>query len=249
MRAWQQCAGFWWKQLVWISNSDYRCLLRLCIAVFDLLASYMKHATPAQRAAKRATPRRVQSVRATPRQASTHHVTPRLTTPDVIAVNFQPQSVAVPAGYLKDTGQVFGDRGNGHSYGWSCDLTADSRDRETGANDLMDTFIVPDRSSQCATTTWEIEVDNGLYNVYPYFCDTAYGPTVSGCSIEGQAVGLSGTQPQCTDMNQGKWSTTVQVADGRLTFQGEWDSGCSIINSIAITRGFLVLSRSPSHAH
>lgn len=38
--------------------------------------------------------------------------------PPMVSINFQPASALVPAGYLPDTSQVFGDRGNGHSYGW-----------------------------------------------------------------------------------------------------------------------------------
>ena len=51
---------------------------------------------------------------------------------DPIAINFQPPTMAVPEGYIKDSGALFGDRGNGYRYGWSCDLEAlgDYRDRD-----------------------------------------------------------------------------------------------------------------------
>src|SRR5687768_17539168 len=44
-------------------------------------------------------------------------------------VNFQPAGAAVPAGYVADVGLVYGDRGNGLSYGWDATNTAATRDR------------------------------------------------------------------------------------------------------------------------
>ena len=46
-----------------------------------------------------------------------------------INVNFQLAGGDVPEGYLSDTGVVFADQGNGFSYGWDRDITADTRDR------------------------------------------------------------------------------------------------------------------------
>src|SRR3712207_4130247 len=34
-------------------------------------------------------------------------------------VNFQPAAAPVPAGYVADSGKVFGSRGNGFTYGWN----------------------------------------------------------------------------------------------------------------------------------
>ena len=70
----------------------------------------------------------------------------------------------VPAGYYKDSGALFGDRGNGYMYGWSCDLEAlgDYRDRDN-AHTRESSLIIPDRSQNCATETWNIEVPNGDY--------------------------------------------------------------------------------------
>ena len=48
---------------------------------------------------------------------------------DTYLLNFQPTAAPIPTRYLADTGQVFGSRGNGLSYGWSSDHTDQSRDR------------------------------------------------------------------------------------------------------------------------
>ena len=50
--------------------------------------------------------------------------------PAPVRVNFQTASAAVPSGYLPDAGLAFGDRGNGQSYGWNVDNTAQMRDRD-----------------------------------------------------------------------------------------------------------------------
>ena len=83
---------------------------------------------------------------------------------DGIKINFQPPDMPVPVGYLKDSGALFGDRGNGYVYGWSCDLEAlgDYRDRND-AHTRESSLIIPDRSQNCATETWNIEVPNGDY--------------------------------------------------------------------------------------
>src|SRR5687768_12226727 len=49
--------------------------------------------------------------------------------PFEVRVNFQPASAPVPAGFVVDSGQVYGSRGNGYTYGWSADNTANTRDR------------------------------------------------------------------------------------------------------------------------
>ena len=47
-----------------------------------------------------------------------------------IFVNFQPAAAEVPTGYLLDAGQVFGNRGNGYSYGFNQTITSATRDRD-----------------------------------------------------------------------------------------------------------------------
>src|SRR4029079_12719169 len=44
--------------------------------------------------------------------------------PTPIKINFQPNAAPVPAGYLKDAGLTYANRGNGQSYGWNQSITA-----------------------------------------------------------------------------------------------------------------------------
>ena len=66
-----------------------------------------------------------------------------LTAGEVIKINFQIAGADVPEGYLPDTGLEFGDRGNGYSYGWSQNMTGQTRDRNNAAapDQRYDTLI------------------------------------------------------------------------------------------------------------
>ena len=57
-----------------------------------------------------------------------------------VHVNFQPAASAVPSGYLADSGLVYGDRGNGFTYGWDAANTTSTRDRNVLADQRYDTF-------------------------------------------------------------------------------------------------------------
>lgn len=148
-------------------------------------------------------------------------------------INFQPNTVPTPERCVKDTGELYGDRGNGRTFGWSCDLTADSRDRNTAATDRMDTLMIPDLETTCSDTKWEMSLPNGRYRVRAYFCDTQNVATVTGCSIEGEAVALT-IDAVCTNLRDALWTVDVDVNDDRLTFAGEHSNSCGLINSLEI---------------
>lgn len=60
----------------------------------------------------------------------------------LVRINFQPPG-EVPAGYLPDYGEVFGDRGNGFSCGWNTDKTGDMYKRHSSsfADQKYDTLV------------------------------------------------------------------------------------------------------------
>src|ERR1051325_9340648 len=90
--------------------------------------------------------------------------------PGAICVNFQRAGTPVPAGYLPDTGGVFGAR-NGRQYGWSASKTC--VDRDVVADQRLDTF--------CALQvgdTWEIALPNGTYDVRVAAGDAAAASTI-----------------------------------------------------------------------
>ena len=58
-----------------------------------------------------------------------------------IFVNFQPASATVVPGYMVDGGLVYADRGNGYSYGWTVDNSAQARDRNVNSDQRLDTMV------------------------------------------------------------------------------------------------------------
>ncbi|MFP4157194.1 MAG: immunoglobulin domain-containing protein, partial [Opitutales bacterium] len=77
-------------------------------------------------------------------------------------INFQTGSIPAPQGWLADLGGLYGDRGNGESYGWLEEPHA-MRQRfnlENPAPSVMhDGLAIPDGAE------WEMDVPNGLYRV------------------------------------------------------------------------------------
>ncbi len=125
-------------------------------------------------------------------------------------INFQPASATAPSGYLVDSGKAFGTRGNGFSYGWSGDNTANTRDRNSNLSpdqryDTLDHF---------RTFKWELAVPTGQYTVHVVVGDPSYTDSVYGLDAEGTKI-VGGTPTA-----QQHWfeaTKAVTVSDGRLT--------------------------------
>lgn len=66
-----------------------------------------------------------------------------------------------------DVGQVFGDQGNGYSYGWDADNSAHARNRNNviSPDERYDTFNHLQKDLP-AGRVWEIELPNGNYSVH-----------------------------------------------------------------------------------
>ena len=130
-----------------------------------------------------------------------------------LKINFQQTGGDVPEGYLPDGGEVFGDRGNGYSYGWNIDSTGGARNRDN-----------PDAPDERYDTTqhfekgehriWEIELPNGTYNVLVACGDASYTDQTNNIDVEGIVL----IDPDGED-NYDEYELTVEVADGRLTIQ------------------------------
>ena len=143
----------------------------------------------------------------------------------------------MPSGWLKDSGATYADRGNGQSYGWSCDLSTDTRERGFSSDPLLDTLIIFDRNEICASTYWSIALAPGTYLVEIGVGDPEYGWSSSGCT-----VGPSGgtMQPLSHSVSDGTQMTvsTQQVTIGSgqsLRLAGERSADCSSVNIITIT--------------
>jgi hypothetical protein len=132
-------------------------------------------------------------------------------------VNFQLNTAPVPAGYLKDGGHAYGARGNGRSYGWNIDNTAQMRDRNSSVSpdQRYDTLAYMQRPAN-PEAVWEIAVPNGTYVVHAVAGDASYFNITYRVAIEGVVV-VDGTSNSATRWIEG--TSTVTVSDGRLTLR------------------------------
>lgn len=138
--------------------------------------------------------------------------------------NFQPPSSSIPSGYIADTGKSYSAQ-NGQTYGWNTNNTAYTRDRNTSADAIHDTFV--GFGMDGVDRKWEVAVPNGTYNVSLTAGDASYIDSKYGLAVEGKTI-LTGTPT-----NSNHWfdaSGTVTVTDGKLTLT---NAGGSYNNKIA----------------
>jgi uncharacterized Zn-binding protein involved in type VI secretion len=160
----------------------------------------------------------------------------------VVKVNFQLETAAVPAGYLRDSGDVFGDRGNGYSYGWSASATADDRERNAHADKRYDTLV---HFSKNADKTWEIALPAGKYNLFLVCGDASNVDQTNTLDIEGVIV----TDPDGQDNFDEYTVNGVAVTDGRLSIKPAPGASNAKICFIDITQAIApTKAREPSPA-
>ena len=130
-------------------------------------------------------------------------------------VNFQPASAPTVAGYLVDSGAVYGSRGNGYTYGWNGDNSAQAFDRNSkGSPDQRyDTLIMMQRYTN-PNASWEIAVPSGSYSVRIVAGDPTSHSSVYRITAEG-VLTVNGTPTTTNRWIEG--TQTVTVTDGRLT--------------------------------
>ncbi|NJO03777.1 MAG: choice-of-anchor D domain-containing protein [Bacteroidia bacterium] len=110
------------------------------------------------------------------------NVKPAETTPpiaDLIQINFSDEATNAPAGYLKDFGQAFGDRGE-YDYGWVAtngttplNLVGNGRNRTPASPDVLTQTLMHMQYNNVTNPNngiptegfWEIALPNGSYEV------------------------------------------------------------------------------------
>ena len=128
-------------------------------------------------------------------------------------INFQPDGAPVPAGYVSDYGYVYGDRGNGYTYGWNVDATRGVRDRNH-SNSPDQRYDTLNHMQSFGDVLWEIAVPTGTYSVRIVAGDPAYYDSVYKINVEG-VLAIDGTPSSSAPWLEGMG--TVAVNDGRLT--------------------------------
>lgn len=140
-------------------------------------------------------------------------------------VIFQPKGKAVPAGYMADSGERFGSRGNtGLTFGWSADIAQFVQDRNApGLDDPKPAkgpdarylgVAMMDNPEMKEPANWEIAVPNGKYKVHVVAGDACYFDSIYAVSVEG-VLTVDGIPEQNKRWIEG--AKIVEVKDGKLT--------------------------------
>jgi hypothetical protein len=142
-----------------------------------------------------------------------------------ININFQPASAAVPSGYLVDASAVYGDRGNGYSYGWETAFN-DTRVRNSHADKRYDTLNHTQVNG--GDHYWEIAVPNGQYSVTVLGGDpTAQDSFIHLVAEEGTSNAVSLANGSAAGVNFVSGTGNVTVSDGKLTIS----NGAQAVNN------------------
>jgi hypothetical protein len=170
---------------------------------------------------------------ATPTAAPTSQPTTAPTSNPVVGavqVNFQPANAQAPGGFLVDSGAVYGNRGNGFTYGWNAGNEGSTRDRDStkSRSQEYDTFI---HTQEGAANTWEIELPNGNYRVRVAAGDPKYVDSVFKLAVEGVTV-VDGVPVKGSPWVEGE--VVVTVSDGRLTLTNASGAVNNKVNFIVI---------------
>jgi len=131
----------------------------------------------------------------------------------VIRINFQaaghPQPLREGVVHFEDSGEAFGDRGNGYNYGWSVDNTGDAVRRYRYPDCRLD------GNGRIRDDYWEIALANGNYLVNLGAGDSANDEEENSFKIEG----VSYFDPDPTNLVDVHEDIAVTVSDGRLTIE------------------------------
>ena len=145
-----------------------------------------------------------------------------------LKVGFLRENGVLPSGYLSDNGKVYGDRGNGYSYGWSMDISEFMRDRSQSVDGFgsPNAIAAPDHRYEVMAcfdhykmkqpAFWEMAVPNGRYKVHVVMGDPMNFDSVFALDVEGV---LTVDAIPDTKKRWAEGTKTVSVKDGRLTLK------------------------------
>ena len=141
-------------------------------------------------------------------------------------INFQPLVITPPRQYFADTGELYGSRENGLTYGWNISHTAHTREG-AGSPDLRLDTLAQMRSG----ATWEMAVPNGSYAVTVAIGDGSF-PSLYTIDVEGVSYWTALPLARAVYIQK---TNVVAVNDGKLTLdQGNAGEDATRINYIII---------------
>jgi PKD repeat protein len=137
-----------------------------------------------------------------------------------LRVNFQPESAPTPSGYVADTGEAYGVRDNGYSYGWDTD-NFEVRDRGVAGDERYDTL---NHMQLGGTHSWEAAVPDGTYRVRVVAGDPDFTDQVNSLRIENVVVDDPEGSGVGNNDNFDDYVVTTEVTDGQLTISPTGDA-------------------------
>lgn len=151
--------------------------------------------------------------------------------PAALQINFETPATVTPAGYLKDAGNNYADRGNGYTYGWNQSITANARLRTTEPLVTFNSFMQMQYNN--GYNFWEIALPEGMYRVSIVAGDPDYFDSFNAISAENKIIVKEAVY---SSKRHAYGSDTVYVSDGKLTIKPATGSGAtnSKINFIHI---------------
>lgn len=138
-----------------------------------------------------------------------------------LRVNVQPETVAIPDGFIADKGRAYATRTNGLTYGW-----LDTTDRPSHTvrrfHPLPQYDTVGAVADGSTTWTWQIALHNGTYPVAIVAGDATSLAHTNNLAVNGQVLtdpdpGDDTTEPAYERGDFDGWLVPVQVTDGILT--------------------------------
>ena len=156
-----------------------------------------------------------------------------------LRINFQPPGVAVPAGYLPDFGEPFGQQGDGYLFGWNT-VNKNTFDRDLVTDQRYDTVTFMQTEGDFK---WELAVSNGRYTVLIVAGDACCTDSKYRLNVEDKLV----VKGQATDSDHWiKGQAVVEVKDGRLTVSNAPSAENNKINFIEIYPGEVSITAEPT---
>jgi glucose/arabinose dehydrogenase len=160
---------------------------------------------------------------------------------DTYLINFQPAGAPIPTRYAPDSGEVFGLRSNGWSYGWSSDHTTMGRERGAEADQRLDTLIHFHQGQ-----SWELALPNGLYEVTAAVGDASFSSTYT---LNVESVNYWNSLALTAGDFRVK-TLQVTVGDGRLTLNqgaaGEMATRIDYLHVVGLPSGPNISPATPS---
>ena len=151
-----------------------------------------------------------------------------------VRINFTNTTLHVPAGFVNDTGEVYGPKANGLTFGWSLNNKSNARDRNSpiSKDEQHDSFITL-LTRKRTSPSWSIAVPNGTYMVHLAAGDPAQTRGSYKISVNG-FVALGGKVSR-----KSRWvenTVVVTVSNGKITLANARGSMQNKIDFIEITK-------------